>query len=39
MKERKHHNNKGIRQIKNGQTVKQVEKMARRLRKIKQEEK
>lgn len=31
MKERRHHNNKGLRQIKRGKTEKQVEDMARRI--------
>lgn len=30
-KERRHHNNKGLRQIKRGKTRKQVKQMARRL--------
>lgn len=33
LKTRRHHNTKGLRQIKNGSTVRQVEAMARRLRK------
>lgn len=34
MKTRRHHNNKGARQIKNGSTHKQVKAMAKRLRKL-----
>jgi hypothetical protein len=33
MKTRRHHNNKGLRQIKNGKTIKQVEGMKKRLKK------
>lgn len=32
MKHRRHHNNKGYRQIKNGKTVVQVKRIARRLK-------
>jgi hypothetical protein len=31
MKSRRHHNNKGLRQIKRGRTAKQVELMARKV--------
>ena len=31
VKKRRHHNNKGLRQIKEGKTVEQVKKMAKRL--------
>lgn len=31
LKTRRHHNNKGLRQIKEGKTIKQIEDMAKRL--------
>jgi hypothetical protein len=37
MKTRRHHNNSGYRQIRNGRTVKQVREMARRLREERKE--